>query len=411
MKATTVKAVPNSSLATIDEGEGIGDNSVGGGGHMSQRSPRVKIKGVTDVVSFTSRAAHKQRGRTRKREHVTMQDIEAAELLTKTARETGESGLVKALAKHAGVGNNDEAAAQLCDAIAAEIMGLTSVYQMGDEDDFLTEVHLLGVEPRDPTGTLKQEVGVKDKFVQLEMHKFILRALDKDCEERHVLSMLRALALSVVDLANPPKPPDSVSNAKMGVRGSTATMSVDDVKKRMKQMVTRTMTADYDDFSGNDSVVTALGATTPRVKYAAKNDGTKGITSTPTSPTAHKEDPTTAASGSDNSPVKKTSSVDAGLDKSLLRKKGPTEANRNAAESALKAFLHVHGDGRGEEVCRVIADVIEAHGDAHTVVAYALIVLAALGRVLGPEHGPRVRLSGYPSRRCGLAFVLFLPSL
>ena len=406
MKATTVKTVPDSTLATIDEG---GAAAHGGGGHMSQRSPRVKIQGVTDVVTFTARAAHKQRGRTRKREHVTMQDIEAAELLTKTAREAGESGLVKALAKHAGVGDNDEVAAHLCDAIAAEIMGLNSVYEMGDEDDFMTEVHLLGVEPRDPTGTLKQEVGTRDKFVQLEMHKFIMRALDKDCEERHALSMLRALALCVVDLANPPKPPDSVSSAKIGVRGSTATVSVDDVKKRMKQMIGRTLTADYDDFGVNDKAAPGGAGGGAAAAMTLKKGGDKEVP--PTSSPSSKEDPST-------SPSKKTSSLDVGLDKSLLRKKGPTEANRHGADSQLKAFLHVHGDGRGEDVCRALVEVIEAHGDSHALVAYALVVLAALGRVLGPEHGPRVRwlvvipiTSVAAARNVLFEFVFFLPSM
>ena len=66
--------------------------------------------------------------------------------------------MVKALAKAAGAGANDEAAAHLADAIAADVMGTASVYEHGDEDDFLAEVHLLGVEPRDPAGKLKREV-------------------------------------------------------------------------------------------------------------------------------------------------------------------------------------------------------------------------------------------------------------
>ena len=48
------------------------------------------------------------------------------------------------------------------------------------------------------------------------------------------------------------------------------------------------------------------------------------------------------------------------------------------------------GDGRGEDLVRSLGDVIASHADSSAVVGYALVVVAAVGAVLGPQAAPKI---------------------
>ena len=48
------------------------------------------------------------------------------------------------------------------------------------------------------------------------------------------------------------------------------------------------------------------------------------------------------------------------------------------------------GSGRGEELARSLGDVVASHPESPAVVAYSLVVLAAVGATLGKELGPKV---------------------
>jgi hypothetical protein len=295
-------------------------------GSFANRKSVVKMGGVTDVHEIPSKNAVRRAGRGRKRDPVTQLDVNEALKTAAEAKAQGVKGLVKALQKHAASGANDETAASICDALSGEILGLEDIYEQSEEEN-LEVLYDIGVNPVEhASGLPRRETQVRDELIKSDILRYILKAVDKECEPRHLVSFLRLLALCVAELAHPARDYASLLLPSKG--GAAAELALLRLKAKAKKKNKKLLGGGGGD--GDDDAAGAVALGEGGEEFGGKEH---------------------------------------------------QEAVRKA-----RGFLHVNGNGRAEEVLRECRDIVTVHAERAPVVAYAFVVLAATARVLGHHH-------------------------